>query len=83
MHYNTIQYLQQCTFERIFRDTFTALCLNSIPYSNEQRIRELLESLVLVAYSPSLALELNNITVLLIFYAANNCCVEFLNKMNE
>jgi len=39
MHYNTIQYLQQCTFERIFRDTFTALCLNSIPYSNEQRIR--------------------------------------------
>jgi len=28
---------------------------------------------VLVAYSPSLALELNNITVLLIFYAAN-CC---------
>ena len=29
--------------------------------------------LVLLAYSPSLALELNNITVLLIFYAANWC----------
>ena len=71
---------------RIVEATFTAMCVNprTCVIQNNSILRYYSHvGLLSVAYSPSLAVQLNNITVLLIFYADNNCCVEFLNEMNE